>query len=192
MFKNLEPYKIILASASPRRSELLESLGLQFEVCPADVKEEYPDTLGMTAIPVFLAEIKAESLLKASEANQLIIAADTIVWANGKVLGKPNTKEEAFAMLKTLSGNQHRVITGVSIQGKSIKRSFHAVTEVWFDELEDDEINYYIDKYKPMDKAGAYGIQEWIGYIGVKMIEGSFYNVMGMPVHKLYKELKEI
>jgi septum formation protein len=191
VLKNLEKYKLILASASPRRQQLLKELGLDFEVRPADVDEYYPENLGMTAIPEYLAQLKADALNGNMADDELIITADTIVWKDDKVLGKPATEAEAFEMLKSLSGSQHQVITGMHLQAKTKKVSFHAVTEVWFDELSDDEINFYIQKYKPFDKAGAYGIQEWIGFVGIYKIEGSFYNVMGLPVHKLYQYLKE-
>lgn len=191
MLENLSKYSVVLASASPRRRELLSELGLNFMIRPANVIEEYPNALGMTAIPVFLSDLKAKALSSDMAADELIITADTIVWKRGEVLGKPANREEAFQMLKSLSGSQHQVITGVTVLSKEKKRSFHAVTEVWFDELTDEEINFYIDKYQPMDKAGAYGIQEWIGFIGIYKIEGSFYNVMGLPVHKLYQTLKE-
>ncbi|RKD86303.1 Maf-like protein [Mangrovibacterium diazotrophicum] len=191
VLKNLEKYNLILASASPRRQQLMKDLGLTFEVKPADVDEFYPENLGMTAIPEYLAQLKADALNGSMGVNDLIITADTIVWKDDKVLGKPSNQQEAVDMLKSLSGSQHQVITGMHLQSKSKKISFHAVTEVWFDELTDDEINFYIDKYKPFDKAGAYGIQEWIGFVGIYKIEGSFYNVMGLPIHKLYQYLKE-
>ncbi|WP_372775517.1 Maf family nucleotide pyrophosphatase [Mangrovibacterium sp.] len=181
----------MLASASPRRQQLLDELGLKFEVRPSDSDEFYPEELGMTAIPEYLAQLKADSLTQNMADDELIITADTIVWKDEKVLGKPADRNEAFDMLKSLSGSQHQVITGMYLQSINKKVSFHAVTEVWFDEMSDDEINYYIDKYQPYDKAGAYGIQEWIGFVGIYKIEGSFYNVMGLPVHKLYQHLKE-
>lgn len=191
MLENLSNYRVVLASASPRRQELLKELGLSFTVRPASVEEVYPETLGMTAIPEFLSELKADALSKTMDDDELIITADTIVWKTGEVLGKPANREEAYQMIRSLSGNQHQVITGVTILTKEKKRSFHAVTEVWFEELTDEEIYYYIDKYQPMDKAGSYGIQEWIGFVAVCKIEGSFYNVMGLPIHKLYHALKE-
>ncbi|WP_205462008.1 Maf-like protein [Mangrovibacterium lignilyticum] len=191
ILKNLENYKLVLASASPRRQQLMKDLGLEFEVRPADVDEFYPENLGMTAIAEYLAQLKADALNGGMPDNELIITADTIVWKDDKVLGKPADRQEAFDMLKSLSGSQHQVITGMHLQSKNKRVSFHAVTEVWFDEMNDDEIYFYIDKYKPYDKAGAYGIQEWIGFVGIYKIEGSFYNVMGLPVHKLYQYLKE-
>ncbi len=191
MLKNLENYRLVLASKSPRRQQLLRNLELEFDVRPADLDEVYPDELGMTAIPVYVAQMKADALKDTIQENELLITADTIVWKDDKVLCKPKTRDEAINMLRELSGNQHQVITGMHLQSQNKKVSFHAVTEVWFDEMSEDEIFYYVDKYKPYDKAGAYGIQEWIGYVAIYKIEGSFYNVMGLPVHKLYQYLKE-
>ncbi len=189
--KNLEKYKLVLASESPRRQQLLRELGLEFEVRPSCLEEFYPEELGMTAIPVYLAELKADALKSEMKEDELLITADTIVWKDDQVLNKPKSREEAIAMLKNLSGSQHQVITGMHLMSIDKKVSFHAVTEVCFDELTDDEIIYYVDHFSPYDKAGAYGIQEWIGYVGISRIEGSFYNVMGLPVHKLYQHLKE-
>ncbi|WP_430972398.1 Maf family nucleotide pyrophosphatase [Sunxiuqinia rutila] len=191
VLQNLENYRLVLASKSPRRKHLLEELGLNFEVHVSDVKEYFPPELGMTAIPEYLAELKATAVRKQLGDNCLVIAADTIVWKDEEVLGKPATKQEAIDLLKHLSGSQHQVITGVNIQSANRKYSFHAVTEVWFDELADDEIEYYIERCQPYDKAGGYGIQEWIGFVGVNKIEGSFFNVMGLPVHKVYQFLKK-
>ena len=191
ILKNLENYKLILASGSPRRQQLLQNLGLDFEVRPSFLEEFYPEELGMTAIPVYLAQLKAESVKDELKENELLITADTIVWKDEKVLQKPKSRDEAISILKSLSGCQHQVITGMHLLSLEKKVSFHAVTEVWFDDLSDEEIFFYVDNYKPYDKAGAYGIQEWIGYVGVNKIEGSFYNVMGLPVHKLYQYLKE-
>ncbi|MDD4192708.1 MAG: Maf-like protein [Mangrovibacterium sp.] len=188
--KNLENYKLILASESPRRQQLLRELGLDFEVRPSFLEEFYPEELGMTAIPVYLAELKADAMKSDLKENELLITADTIVWKDDQVLNKPATREEAIAMLKSLSGSQHQVITGMHLMSVAKKVSFHAVTEVCFDELTEEEITYYVDHFAPYDKAGGYGIQEWIGYVGINRIEGSFYNVMGLPVHKLYQYLK--
>ena len=189
--ENLKKYQLILASKSPRRQHLLKELGLDFQVQVSHIKEDFPPELGMTAIPEYLAELKANEVLSKLDGNCLVIAADTIVWKDETVLGKPRDKEEAVELLKSLSDSQHQVITGVVIQSAEKKYSFHAVTEVWFDELTDEEINYYVDRFKPYDKAGGYGIQEWIGYIGIQKIEGSFFNVMGLPVHKVYQFLKK-
>ena len=187
---NLKKYNIILASKSPRRQRLLKELEIDFSVVVADVEETYPEELGMTAIPEYLAELKANAILPDMKENDLLITADTIVWKDDKVIGKPKDRDDAVRILHELSGSQHQVITGMCMQTLDKKYCFHAVTEVWFDELTEEEINSYIDKHKPFDKAGAYGIQEWIGYVGVGKIEGSFYNVMGLPLHKLYQFLK--
>ena len=189
--KNLENYKLVLASESPRRQQLLRELGLEFEVRPSFLEEFYPEELGMTAIPVYLAELKADALKNEMKENELLITADTIVWKDDQVMNKPKSRDDAIAMLKSLSGAQHQVITGMHLMSANKKVSFHAVTEVCFDELTDEEIIYYVDHYSPYDKAGAYGIQEWIGYVGINRINGSFYNVMGLPIHKLYQHLKE-
>lgn len=189
--ENLQKYQLILASKSPRRQHLLKELGLDFQVHVSDVEEYFPPELGMTAIPEYLAELKATAVRKNLPENSLVIAADTIVWKDEEVLGKPANRAEAIKMLQHLSSSQHQVITGVNIQSATKKYSFHAVTAVWFDELTDAEIEYYVDRFKPYDKAGGYGIQEWIGFVGVKKIEGSFFNVMGLPVHKVYQFLKE-
>ena len=187
---NLKKYNIILASQSPRRQRLLKELHVDFSVDFADVDEAYPEELGMTAIPEFLAELKANVILKRMQENDLLITADTIVWKDNQVIGKPADRENAIRILHELSGSQHQVITGMCIQTLKRKYCFHAVTAVWFDELTKEEIEFYVDRYKPFDKAGAYGIQEWIGYVGIRKIEGSFYNVMGLPIHKLYQFLK--
>ena len=187
---NLNKYQLILASKSPRRQHLLKELGLDFKVQVSNVEEYYPPEFGMTAIPEYLADLKATKVREESPENSLVIAADTIVWKDEEVIGKPKDKKEAVALLKHLSGSQHQVITGVNIQSATKKYSFHAVTEVWFDDLTEEEIEYYVDRFKPYDKAGGYGIQEWIGFVGIQKIEGSFYNVMGLPVHKVYQFLK--
>jgi len=191
LLKNLEKYNIILASNSIRRKELLKELGLEFKVISSHSEESFPEALGMTAIPEYLAGLKAKAVKNRMPKNYLLITADTIVWKDNKVLGKPIDRKDAIAILECLSGSQHQVITGMSLQTAEKNISFHAVTEVWFDDLTEEEIIYYVDKYKPYDKAGAYGIQEWLGYIGIIKIEGSFYNVMGLPVHKLYQNLKK-
>ena len=182
-------FSIILASKSPRRQELLRDLGLKFTVQSMDIPEVFPEGLGMTEIPVYLAELKAEAFRPQLKDNQLIITADTIVWLDGKVLNKPADYEDGFRMLRDLSGKKHQVLTGVCLLSTEKKVSFYASTDVWFKELSDEEINYYLENYRPYDKAGAYGIQEWIGYIGIYHIEGSFFNVMGLPVQDLYEQL---
>lgn len=193
MLENISKYKVILASNSPRRRELLSGLGIDYEVkVISNIDESFPDTLQGEEIPVYISKVKAGAYLSTMKDDEMVITADTIVYTNGKVLGKPASREDAIDMLKELSGHSHQVITGVCITTKDFQKSFASVTDVTFDSLNDKEIDYYIDKYKPYDKAGAYGIQEWIGYIGVSSIEGSYFNVMGLPVQKLYKELKKI
>lgn len=188
--QNLENYEIILASKSPRRQQLLTDLGIKFRVQPMDIPEIFPEGLGMTEVPVYLAELKAEAFRPFLENHQLIITADTIVWLEGEVLNKPADYADGFRMLRNLSGKKHQVVTGVCLLSPEKKVSFYASTDVWFKELSDEEIHHYLEHYKPYDKAGAYGIQEWIGYIGIYHIEGSFFNVMGLPVQSLYEHLK--
>ncbi len=187
-----EDKDIILLSHSPRRIELLKKMGLSFRVAPVEVVEYYPEDLIPEEIPVYLSKIKAENAPVEVKENTVLIAADTVVYAKGRILGKPASAQKAFEMLKLLSGDTHYVITGVTIcgQGKSI--SFSEKTSVTFHDLSDEEIHYYIDKEKPFDKAGSYGIQEWIGVVGIKGIEGSFYNVMGLPTDKLFFNLKRL
>jgi len=184
-------YNYILASKSPRRRQLLKSLGIEFEVRIKEIQEDYPETLKKEEIPVYLAKLKVQPFISKIKKNELIITADTIVWLNGKVLGKPKNKTEAVRMLNELSGNQHQVISGVCLTSKNKQSSFFSRSEVHFKQLTSEEIHYYVSKYKPFDKAGAYGIQEWIGSIGISHIEGSFYNVMGLPVQKLYEEVQK-
>jgi len=181
--------KVVLASKSPRRQYLLEEIGIPFEVRTKDTDESYPDDLKKQDIAEYLAKKKADAMVSDMADNEVIIAADTIVWVNGQILGKPANKEEAVNMLKQISNNTHNVYTGVCIKSKSKEVLFRSTTKVTFRELTNDEIELYIENYKPYDKAGAYGIQEWIGYIGIEYIEGSYYNVMGLPVQRLYSEL---
>lgn len=188
--KNLEKYEIILASQSPRRQQLLSDLGLQFKVQSMNVAEDFPQGMAMNEVPVYLAELKANAFVPQLKNNQLVITADTIVWLNGQVLNKPVDYNDAFRMLSNLSGEKHQVITGVCLLSAEKKVSFFVSTDVWFKQLEEAEIKYYLDNFRPYDKAGAYGIQEWIGYIGIHHIEGSFFNVMGLPVQSLYEHLK--
>ena len=188
--KRLEGFKIILASRSPRRQYLLKELGLDFEIIPTDVQENYPDTLTPVQIACFLADQKADSFdASRMEKRMIVIAADTIVSLQGEILGKPGSYQEAVTMLKKLSEKKHDVITGVCIKSRQKKNSFHVTSRVYFKELSDEEIDYYVNHFKPFDKAGGYGIQEWIGYIGISKIEGSFFNVMGLPVKEVYEEL---
>ena len=193
MLDNLEKYKVILASGSPRRRELMAGLGVNYEVrILPDVDESYPNTLQGEEIPLYIAKEKADAYIPMMQPDELIITADTIVWLDGKVLGKPRDREDALQMLRTMSGRTHKVFTGVCITTTDWQRSFTAQTEVRFATLSEDEIIYYIDNFKPMDKAGAYGVQEWIGFIGVENISGSYYNIMGLPVQKLYRELLKV
>lgn len=192
MLENLSKYKIILGSNSPRRKDLLSGLDLKYEVKTLpDIDESYPDTLWKEEIPVYLSKLKANAYQDLLEEDTLLITADTIVWLSGKVFGKPKNEEEAKMMLQSLSDKTHEVITGVCLTSKEKQKAFYAVSSVKFAKLDDAEIDYYIEKYKPYDKAGAYGVQEWIGYIGVENLSGSFYNVMGLPVRMLYMYLKE-
>lgn len=193
MLDNLEKYKVILASGSPRRRELMAGLGVNYEVrILPDVDESYPHTLQGEEIPLYIAKEKADAYIPMMQPDELIITADTIVWLEGKVLGKPRDREDALQMLRTMSGRTHEVFTGVCITTTDWQRSFTAQTEVRFATLSEDEIIYYVDNFKPMDKAGAYGVQEWIGFIGVENISGSYYNIMGLPVQKLYRELLKV
>lgn len=193
MLENLDKYKIILASNSPRRKELLSGLGINYEVKTLPgIEETYPDTLKDEEIPLYIAKEKADAYRDVMQPDELIITADTIVWLDGIVMGKPKDVEDARQMLRTLSGRTHQVITGVCLTTTAFQKSFSTVTDVTFAELSDAEIDYYIRTYRPMDKAGSYGIQEWIGFIGVQKISGSYFNVMGLPVQRLYTELKKL
>jgi len=190
MLENLKDRNIILASRSPRRRYLLEQLGLSFTVMSAEMEENIPEGLDPVKAAIYLAEEKASHfsvLLK--DTKNIIITADTLVVIDGQILGKPNTPKEGLHMLQILSGQMHEVITGICLRDSQKSRSFTASTHVWFKSLSDAEIVYYLENYKPFDKAGAYGIQEWIGYIGITRIEGSYFNVMGLPVQRLYEEL---
>lgn len=186
----LPNYNYILASKSPRRQELLHSLGIKFQVFTNDVDESYSDNLTKEEIPVFLAELKAKHFLNQLKENDLLITADTIVWLNGEVIGKPENKEEAVKTLQKLSANEHQVISGVCLSSVHKQKSFYSISNVRFKKLSLPEIEFYVAEFNPLDKAGAYGIQEWIGYIGITHIEGSFYNVMGLPVQQLYTQIQ--
>lgn len=193
MLENIKNYKVVLASASPRRKELLGGLDIPFEVKRLpDVDESYPPHLSGGDIPLYISKKKADAYRPSMADDELVITADTIVWHNGIALGKPADEGEARRMLSHLSGKTHSVFTGVAITTRNVQLSFVARTDVRFANFSDDEINYYIEKYKPMDKAGSYGAQEWIGYIGMENIEGSYFNVMGLPVQRLYNELKKV
>lgn len=193
MLDNLNNYKIILASASPRRRELMSGLDVSFEVRTLpDVDESFPVELQGGDIPLYISRKKADAYRPSMAADELVITADTIVWLDGKALGKPADADEARRMLRNMSGKTHQVFTGVTITTAAVQSSFAACSNVTFAHLTDEEIEHYVTKYKPMDKAGAYGAQEWIGYIGMENIEGSYFNVMGLPVQRLYNELKQI
>lgn len=190
MLKNkLEKYNIILASGSPRRQQFFKDLDLDFEIKLKDTEEIYPENLIAVEITNFLAALKANAFEGELQVNDILITSDTIVWHNNKALGKPKDKQDAFEILKSLSNATHDVITSVCFKTSSKTTLIHEITKVTFNELSDESINYYIENYKPYDKAGAYGIQEWIGFIGVSKIEGSYANVMGMPTDKVYNYL---
>lgn len=193
MLDNLKKYKVVLASNSPRRKELLGGLGIGYEVkTMPDIDESYPDGLCMEEVPVYIARSKADAYRPLMQPDELIITADTIVWLGGVVMGKPKDEEEARDMLRRLSGQTHQVVTGVCLTTIDRQQSFATVTDVTFDRLTEEEITHYVSRYQPMDKAGAYGIQEWIGYVGVRSIKGSYFNVVGLPIQRLYQELKRL
>ena len=190
--KKISKYDIILASASPRRKQLLEELGIKFNVQVKEVDENYPVGYPIDKIAQYLSEMKAAAFhVSEMQSNTIIITADTIVALGNTILGKPSNPKEAVKTLKSLSGKKHHVITGVTLRTIDKRRSFSVITDVYFKNLSDDEIKYYVDKFKPMDKAGAYGIQEWIGHAAIEKIEGSYFNVMGLPTHRLYEELNK-
>ena len=193
LHEKLKDFHIILGSGSPRRHYLLSELGIEYEIMVNnDLEETYPVELSREEIPVYLAKLKSRAIMIEMPPDTLLITADTIVWLDGKVINKPKDRADAVNILKRLSGNMHEVLTGVCLRTAERMHSFHASSLVWFARLDDEEINYYIDQYKPFDKAGAYGVQEWIGYIGIEKIEGSYFNVMGLPIQKVYHELKEL
>lgn len=180
---------MVLVSQSPRRRELLKGLEIDFTSTSVDTDESYPSTMQGAEIPIYIATQKADAYLPLMSENTLAITADTVVLIDNQILGKPKNREEAISMLQHLSGNTHQVITGVCIQTKQKRQVFSATSEVTFATLTLEEIEHYVDFYKPFDKAGSYGVQEWIGYIGIEKIVGSYFNVMGLPVQKLYKKL---
>jgi septum formation protein len=186
----LKGKSLVLASQSPRRQQLLAELGLPFEVrINGEIDETYPPNLYPQEIPEYLAKKKAESYIGSLASHEILLTSDTIVVCNGMVLGKPTDRQNAIEILKQLSGCKHSVITGVALHFNNCEHIFSASTDVYFRKLADEEILHYVDTFKPFDKAGAYGIQEWIGYVGVERIDGSYFNVMGLPVQKLYTEL---
>ncbi|MBR1557347.1 MAG: septum formation protein Maf [Prevotella sp.] len=190
---NSDKYRIVLASNSPRRKELLTGLGLPFDVRVLDgIDESYPGDLPVGEVAQYIADKKADAYRQTMASDELIITADTVVIVDDQILGKPVDEADAYRMLRLISGRTHQVTTGVCLITPERQRSFAVTTDVTFKQLSDEEIHYYIDHYKPFDKAGAYGIQEWIGFIGVTSLHGSFYNVMGLPVQRIYTELQHV
>ncbi|MDE6337807.1 MAG: Maf family nucleotide pyrophosphatase [Muribaculaceae bacterium] len=191
MLTNLDKYKILLASKSPRRRELLQQLRVPFHVVTlGGIDESFPDSVPRIDVPQFVSEKKADAFQKIINDNELVITADTMVICEDRILGKPKDAKEAKEMLRFLADKIHKVATGVTVTTQDRRTSFTTVTEVTFGPLTDEEIDYYVDNFQPFDKAGAYGIQEWIGAVAVSGIKGSYHNVMGLPVHRLYQELK--
>lgn len=190
--KLLKNHKIILASGSPRRQQFFKELNIPFTIKLFDVNEVYPKELQKEEISEYLAQLKAAPFQGQLSNDEIVITADTIVWLDQEALGKPKNREMAFEMLQKLSGRQHEVITSICIKTNTYEKIISDSTSVSFSKLTNEEINHYIDAYEPFDKAGSYGIQEWIGFIGVEKIEGSYFNVMGLPVHKLYQILREL
>ncbi len=191
LLENLTGKKIVLASKSPRRQQLLQGLELPFEVRTKDVDESFPNELQAGAIPLFLSKKKAEAFISEMNEQEIIITSDTIVWINNHVMNKPESRGEAIAMIEELAGHMHTVYTAVSITSAHKQLSFVDEAKVYFVPLSLHEIEHYVDHYKPYDKAGAYGVQELIGYIAIEKIEGSYFTVMGLPIQKLYAALKE-
>ena len=189
--EKLKNYNIILASGSPRRQLFFKEMDIDFTIQLKEIEEIYPDTLRGVEITDYLSKLKASAFTNLKE-NDLLITSDTIVWQNGKALGKPKNKDDAFKMLRSMSGRMHKVFTSVTFTGKNFQKTIHDMTKVWFNDLADEEINYYIENYQPFDKAGSYGIQEWLGLIGINKIEGSYFNVMGLPTHLVYRTLLDI
>ena len=193
MLDNLKKYKVVLASNSPRRKELLSGLGIDYEVKTLpDIDESFPEGLTEVETATYIARAKADVYRNIMQPDELIITADTIVWLDGEVMGKPLDGEDARRMLRALSGKTHQVITGVCLMTIDSQKAFATVTDVTFCHLSEEEIDYYVERYRPMDKAGSYGIQEWIGFVGVESISGSYFNVMGLPIQRLYTELKKL
>ena len=192
LLKQIEDYQVILASSSPRRKELLKGMGINYLVeLGQDVDETYPPGLPLLEIPEFLAKLKTQAFPRDLSDNELLLTADTIVACKGQVLGKPVDADDAAHMLQTLSGGRHEVFTGICMRTRRHEKCFTVRSAVTFRHLSPAEISYYVETYKPFDKAGAYGVQEWIGYIGIEHIEGSYFNVMGLPTQRLYVELSE-
>lgn len=192
LHKKLAPYRLLLASQSPRRRELMSGCGLPYELAPKfDCEERYPAELAAEEVPGYLSRLKSEAYPAPLAARDILLTADTVVVLDGEVLGKPRGRDEAVEMLGRLSARRHTVVSGVTFRTRERMHTFTAHTSVWFRRLEREEIDYYVDTFRPFDKAGSYGIQEWIGYAAIERIEGSFYNVMGLPIQKLYVELDQ-
>lgn len=192
LHEKLQPYRLLLASQSPRRRELIAGSGIPFTLTAKyDCEECYPATLAAEEVPAYLSRLKSEAYPEALAENDILLTADTVVILGGEVLGKPKDRTDAIDMLGRLAGNRHTVITGVTLRTATRTETFSARSDVWFRPLTEEEITYYVDTCKPFDKAGSYGIQEWIGYVGIERIDGSFYNVMGLPIQRLYLELEK-
>ncbi len=193
LHEKLKSYTLLLASQSPRRRELLGASGLSYCLAPPyEVEERYPADMPAQEVPAFLSRLKSEGLPRPLVPGEILLTADTVVIVDGRILGKPRGREEAINMLRLLSGRGHTVISGVTLRSANLMRTFTVSSEVFFRPLRQEEIVYYVDTFRPYDKAGAYGIQEWIGYAAIERIEGSFYNVMGLPVQRLYGELSAL
>jgi len=189
--EKLKNYHIILASCSPRRQLFFKEMDIDFTIQLKEIKETYPDTLRGVEITDYLSKLKASAFTNLKE-NDLLITSDTIVWHLGKAVEKPKDATNAYKMIKSFSGRMHKVFTSVTFTGKNFQKTVHDMTKVWFNDLSDEEIKYYIKNYQPFDKAGSYGIQEWLGLIGINKIEGSYFNVMGLPTHLVYEFLKKL
>jgi len=190
LHEKLKSYRLLLASQSPRRRELLTGSGLNYELAPRyEVEERYPATLSPEEVPAYLSQLKSDGFPRPLAGGEILLTADTVVIAAGTILGKPRGREEALKMLRLLSGRSHTVVTGVTLRSAGLRTTFSARSEVYFRVLDEEELVYYVDTFRPYDKAGAYGIQEWMGYAAIERIDGSFYNVMGLPVQRVYGEL---
>lgn len=192
LHEKLQPYRLLLASQSPRRRELIAGSGIPFTLTEKYACEEhYPATLAAEEVPAYLSRLKSEAYPTPLAENDILLTADTVVILDGEVLGKPKDREDALRMVARLAGNRHTVVTGVTLRTSERIETFSSESDVWFRALSAEEIAYYVDTYRPFDKAGSYGIQEWIGYVGIERIDGSFYNVMGLPIQRLYVELEK-
>lgn len=192
LHEKLAPYRLLLASQSPRRRELMTGCAIPYELAPRyDCDETYPSSLAAEEVPAYLSRLKSDAYPVPLSPNEVLLTADTVVILEGEVLGKPADRADALRMLARLSGNRHTVITGVTLRSTERAHTFSVRSDVWFRSLTEEEIAYYVDHYRPFDKAGSYGIQEWIGYAAIERIDGSFYNVMGLPIQRVYVELEQ-